>query len=150
MELGDLIFRRRNELGFTQQQLGDRIGASQSYISGLETNRQTSTSGHLVRRLAEVLQLDEAQLLRAGGYVYTAGQSDAVELFVDVLRNLDTSSRDSLIAQLRGLRELQTGTHLNDDTVYSEIYKRISQLSDGQRRRALKAVLTVLDSLTAE
>lgn len=47
--IGEVIRKRRNEVGLTQVELGERLGASQSYINRLEAGRINITIGQLGR-----------------------------------------------------------------------------------------------------
>jgi len=63
--LGQLIKRRRKELGLTQEQLANLCGYDRSTIAGIETDRQgVSRDGAI--RLEQALQLPPGSVARQG------------------------------------------------------------------------------------
>ncbi|MDE6581601.1 MAG: DUF3791 domain-containing protein [Duncaniella sp.] len=52
-EIGNLFFRRRKELGLTEQQLGEKVGVSKSEISNIENGKGITFD--TVNRLADAL-----------------------------------------------------------------------------------------------
>ncbi|MDE6415698.1 MAG: DUF3791 domain-containing protein [Duncaniella sp.] len=52
-EIGNLFFRRRKELGLTEQQLGEKVGVSKSEISKIENGKGITFD--TVNRLADAL-----------------------------------------------------------------------------------------------
>ena len=65
MNLGEIIRRRREELGLTQDQVSVIAGISKPYLSNVETGRAKNppTDG-VLESLAEALQIEPAELLR--------------------------------------------------------------------------------------
>jgi transcriptional regulator with XRE-family HTH domain len=61
---GDILFRRRKELGLTQSQLASRIGVQPNYIVYLEKGERRP-SDRTLRRVAEALGLDKGDLYLA-------------------------------------------------------------------------------------
>jgi ribosome-binding protein aMBF1 (putative translation factor) len=55
-QLARIVIRRRADLGFTQEQLAERMGTSHSAISRIESG-QHSTSVQTLQRLAEALEM---------------------------------------------------------------------------------------------
>ena len=47
--VGEEIRRARRELAFTQRELADRLGASQSYVANVEAGRENLTLGKLAQ-----------------------------------------------------------------------------------------------------
>ena len=60
--LGEAIMLRRRRLGLRQQDLSERTGISQSYISGVERGLRPMNLDTL-RRIAAALETTPAQLL---------------------------------------------------------------------------------------
>lgn len=58
---GQILFRRRKELGLTQSQLAGMIGVQPNYIVYLEKGER-HPSDRTVRRVAEALGLDKGEL----------------------------------------------------------------------------------------
>ncbi len=65
MNLGDIIRRRREDLGITQDQVSVLSGISKPYLSNIETGRAKNppTDG-VLESLADALRMDQADLLR--------------------------------------------------------------------------------------
>ena len=55
MSLGDRIKSRRNELGWTQEELARRLGVRQNVVSRLEAGGVKTPNLPMIRRLARVL-----------------------------------------------------------------------------------------------
>ncbi len=55
MRIGDIVKRKRLELGLTQQELEDRSGVTQSMISKLEKGSAENVSVDVLRKLAKAL-----------------------------------------------------------------------------------------------
>lgn len=55
--LGEIVFKRRKELGLSQVELAERADMTQPQVSRLETGGATPTIG-LLRRLAKALEAD--------------------------------------------------------------------------------------------
>ena len=55
MTIGQRIRRRRQELGWSQRELAQRVSTRQATIADLERGAQKETSTALIRRLAKVL-----------------------------------------------------------------------------------------------
>lgn len=66
---GQRIKRRRRELGLTQRQVADKLEIDFTYLSKLENDRGEAAGEKTVRRLAEVLEDDEEELLALAGKV---------------------------------------------------------------------------------
>jgi transcriptional regulator with XRE-family HTH domain len=55
MTIGERIRKRRQELGWSQRALAQRVSTRQATIADLERGAQKETSTALIRRLAKVL-----------------------------------------------------------------------------------------------
>jgi transcriptional regulator with XRE-family HTH domain len=60
--LGELLKTRREDLGFTQRELAQKIGVEASYSAFIESGRR-KPSIKLVGRIADVLDVDRQELL---------------------------------------------------------------------------------------
>ena len=69
MSIGEEIKKNRNEKGFTQDELAEKIGISRNYISDLENNRYTP-SVKTLSKIAVVLQMDLNFLLEMSEIQY--------------------------------------------------------------------------------
>ena len=52
-DIGDMIFKTREEMGWTQAQLAEKLGVSHTYISHLEAGRRSTSLG-LMRAIAKL------------------------------------------------------------------------------------------------
>ncbi len=66
---GQRIKKRRRELGLTQRQVAANLEIDFTYLSKLENDRGEPAGEKTVRRLAEVLEDDEEELLALAGKV---------------------------------------------------------------------------------
>jgi transcriptional regulator with XRE-family HTH domain len=71
--LGAFIRERRRALDLTQSQLADRLGWVQERISLLEHGKYGTPSLPLFASLAEALEVDQAALLSAAGFLSSSG-----------------------------------------------------------------------------
>ena len=55
-EIGSLFFKRRKELGLTQNQLGEKVGVTKSEISKIENGRGITFS--TINKLSEALGVE--------------------------------------------------------------------------------------------
>ena len=60
--VGENIRRRRLELRLTQQELGDRLGVTQTYISDVEQGKRSPRLGRMAA-IAEALEVTPSYLL---------------------------------------------------------------------------------------
>lgn len=63
MHVGNILKERRLELGFTQQELEERSGVTQSMISKLEKGTAHNISVEALRKLAKALNCSVTDLL---------------------------------------------------------------------------------------
>jgi transcriptional regulator with XRE-family HTH domain len=61
----ELLRERRKELGLTQKAVAERIGATASYISLLESGKSLPPPRPMVKALAYALQMDPESLWQA-------------------------------------------------------------------------------------
>lgn len=66
--LGELIRRERTRRGWTQADLGDRIGVDRSYISQIETNARKWPQ-ELIPALSDTLKIPEVDMAVAAGLI---------------------------------------------------------------------------------
>ena len=63
MSLGQIIRKRRHQLGITLDEVSTKIGFSKPYLSTIETSKvKNPPSDHLLRKLEEVLQIEPGLL----------------------------------------------------------------------------------------
>lgn len=61
-KMGEIISRRRKNLGLSQKQLAERAGIDRAYLSHLETGR-TNPSIEVFMKVASALKLKPSRLL---------------------------------------------------------------------------------------
>ncbi len=72
MSLGEVIRRRREELGLTQDQVAPRVGISKPYLSNIETDRvKNPPSDGVLRKLERALEFAQGELRRIAHLVRT-------------------------------------------------------------------------------
>ena len=59
-----MIKQRRRELGLSQRALARRVGASDAYITQLETRERINPSLHVLKKLAKALKVTVAELMK--------------------------------------------------------------------------------------
>lgn len=105
--VGQLIRERRLEKGWSQTELGQRVGRSQRYVSGLETGARRATRDAALAPLADALDIPYDELLVAAGLVHTRNAALQLRRLSDDL-NADERTRleeahaklDSFLVQL--------------------------------------------------
>lgn len=72
MAIGQMIRRRREQLGMTQDQVSQRAGISKPYLSNIETDRvKNPPSGQVLRRLETAMRFEACELTRAADLART-------------------------------------------------------------------------------
>jgi transcriptional regulator with XRE-family HTH domain len=104
--LGEVIRARRIELGWTQEELAERVSADceyvrQSEISRIENGRIALPRRERLERLAQVLALPLGELLARSGWAGAETQFGPSAIEADAVRTTDgkwNGPRDALIA----------------------------------------------------
>ena len=110
MMLGELIKKRRNELGMSRNALAVAAGISHTEINRIETGDRKQPSVIVLNSLASALSISQEDLMKAAGYMpsdnisaverafpglKTEKQRQTVETIVDGLsRNSDLADED--------------------------------------------------------
>jgi transcriptional regulator with XRE-family HTH domain len=76
--LGDLVRRRRRELGLTQTQLGQRTGWVQERISLLESGKYGTPSLPALAMMADALETSLAEVLTSAGFQELADEAASI------------------------------------------------------------------------
>lgn len=66
--LGQLVRDRREALGLSLRQLGQRIGTTDTTVMRIESGEIANPRGEVLRALAEALEVPSADLFAAAGY----------------------------------------------------------------------------------
>jgi transcriptional regulator with XRE-family HTH domain len=72
LTLGQLVRERRDALGLSLRQLGQRIGATDTTVLRIESGEIKNPRGDLLRTLTEALDVPSADLFSAAGYTVPA------------------------------------------------------------------------------
>jgi phage repressor protein C with HTH and peptisase S24 domain/DNA-binding XRE family transcriptional regulator len=93
MGLGEIIRKRREQQGFTQDQLAQQAGISKPYLSNIETGKaKNPPSDEVLRALERGLSFDPGQLTRLAHLVRTPidvrEEHELLEAEVNKLRNV--------------------------------------------------------------
>ncbi len=91
LALGAIVRRRRRERGLTLAALARLVPMSASNLSRIELGTQGPPADEIIRRIADALDADEDELLKAAGH-YPAGEGFEAK----VLAQLEAISRDIL------------------------------------------------------
>ena len=103
---GGRIQRLRRERNLTQRDVASKLGIDFTYLSKLENNRGDAPGEETVRRLAQVLGVDEEELLAAAGKLPAALRDRAQQdvEFARFLRRLPDISDKQLRAISKQLK----------------------------------------------
>lgn len=77
-DLGTTVRDLRQARGWTQQELADRLGVSQRWVSDVENGRTTMPRLARLRRLADTLGVDRGVLIAAADYASRRELADAI------------------------------------------------------------------------
>ena len=77
MEIGEMIKKRREKLGFSQRQLAYLSGVSNTEIKRIEDGDRKQPSQEILKKLATPLRINYEELLKAAGY-YVSNIPDAI------------------------------------------------------------------------
>lgn len=67
--VGEYIKKTRNKRGYTLDELSERVGYSNPYLSQIENGRRGVPSPDLLKKLAKTLDVSYIHLLQKAGYV---------------------------------------------------------------------------------
>jgi transcriptional regulator with XRE-family HTH domain len=88
MELGNLIKKKRTDLGLTVRSLAEKSGVNNGYISLIENGKTKKPSPDILRKLSNSLELDYSSLMMMAGYYdkvfeqeYTEFDNGRIDLF---------------------------------------------------------------------
>jgi transcriptional regulator with XRE-family HTH domain len=103
---GQRIKRKRRDLELTQRDVAERLEIDFTYLSKLENDRGEPPGERTIKRLAEVLQEDEEDLLALAGKVPEELRDRAQRdlAFARLVRRLPDVSKKELEAISRRLR----------------------------------------------
>ena len=94
--LGDFVRLRREELDLDQSELARRLGVNQQTVSKWEQARAVPRPAR-IGRLAEVLRVEVADLMRYAGYLPAATGAPADEPFPRLLEEVSGLTNEQLV-----------------------------------------------------
>lgn len=142
---GAFIRERRRALGLTQTQLADRLGWLQERVSLIENAKYGMPSLPAIERMAPLLDVTMAQLLRQAGYDLEHSESDVQSAAVSlVLHKLSTIEADDLEGSLQQVADLL------HDALGAEKFDAFVLEPEGRGLRALGVSDTPLGRLERE
>jgi len=98
MDIGKRLKKHRNQLGLSQKKLSTHTGISQSFISSIESNKQSPTINTL-ERICEVLGITIAEFFSKPNNTVP----DSFKPLLDNVRQLSPNQRENLINFLKSL-----------------------------------------------
>ena len=98
MDIGKRLKKYRSQMGLSQKKLSTHTGISQSFISSIESNKQSPTINTL-ERICEVLGITIAEFFSKPNNTVP----DSLKPFLDNVRQLSPDQREHLINLLQSL-----------------------------------------------
>lgn len=127
--LGDAIRAARKDLGWTQQELADRIESSQSYISLLENGDVDQPGMRLLSRIAVALNIDLNDLLMDSGWPDVSAYVEELQEAQEALAGL-SGRRIEIIEMLADMPEDETEKIWSFTAFLREERARYDELED--------------------
>lgn len=104
-ELGRLLKKRREELGFTLREVQDKAGLSNAYLSQIENGKVSQPTPSTLRKLSDHYEVPYNRLLELAGHPIEAGQVKLVQFRTSTgTEELSESEERELLDYLRYLR----------------------------------------------
>ncbi|MCK8061337.1 MULTISPECIES: helix-turn-helix domain-containing protein [unclassified Fusibacter] len=132
LNIGQLIKKRRKELGMTQEEFANAIGMGRSSITFIET-RGNETTIELLIKIADALDCDLSYFLKPSQYAWNAPQIIAKPI-----------ESVQIIDQLNSKEYVDDLDPLSKDFYYSFIHKLDSNIKDRAKREAITEVMSDL------
>lgn len=102
--IGQRIRKARKRLGYTQEQLADRMQTTKSMISYYE-NDHGDLKQSMISEFADILNTS-VEFLMCGNSPYIEFDEDALEAAI-IMSHLDARTRNLLLVQMRALAKSQ-------------------------------------------
>lgn len=132
--LGDLVMHRRRELGLTQQELSQRAGMSQEWVSTLERGRIHQPRVTALRALARELRLPADELVVAVGVTQSRQVARSIVM--------DDDSSPELVSAVEGLHRLSP-QNLRHARYMIDALISLEKSADGEHRQDDHSEITV-------
>ena len=98
-KFGERLKARRKEKGLTFVELEALSGVDKSYLNRIEQGKRYP-SAHILRKLAEPLEIDERELLKMAGYLSPDRTDDRVSKFKDSLKGEIRQAMSNLLEKV--------------------------------------------------
>jgi transcriptional regulator with XRE-family HTH domain len=150
--LGRFVRERRQTLGLTQQQLGDRLGWVQERISLLEGGKYGTPSIAALAGLAEALEVPQAELLRSAGYLDPTEPVQMTEPVVQRVAGASPARTDPAERQewIAGLNRESSRLFHQVSALQNNLYQVQEQIEVAdQLRQRMKTTRRQIEILTA-
>lgn len=146
--LSDMIMNAREEKKISQRQLALLTGVSNSEISMIENGKRQKPSINILKKIAEVLELDFEEMLEVLGYINTEGfdnniqslTSEEKKFIVDAIqekwnKNQNTVNNPSLsnkedIYNILFNQSILQSQHQNLKELYPKGYKKFLKIAN--------------------
>lgn len=104
--LGEVLRKRRLQLGLSLRQVEDKTGISNAYLSQLETQKITQPTPSILRRISELYDLSYPRLLNLAGHPVPSLRNDNKVVFrtSQGLEEINKEEEKELLNYLRFLR----------------------------------------------
>lgn len=105
MELGELIRELRKKRGFTQRQLAQLAGISNTEVKRIEDGKRKQPSQEILKKLAKPLGISYEEILKAAGYYipssipdsYPVGEFTKVPIYGEIRAGNPTLAQEEII-----------------------------------------------------
>ena len=97
--VGAMVRARREALGLSLQELGERVGCAKSYLSAIENHRRGTPSDEVLGRIEGAMMMAAGSLLEAGRWERSM-EAGGESVQRDVLRLRDAERAGSRLAEL--------------------------------------------------
>lgn len=128
-EIGTYIANLRTEKKWSQRELAERSGISNTEISRLEAGKRTSPTPATLRALADALQTEYRDLMKLAGYIEEVHDKD--KFFELVFKD----SNDNVVDVRRGVKEM-----FRRDEEWANVAYRVSKELTDEDREILKGM----------
>ncbi len=104
--VGEVLKKRREELGVTLREVEDKVAISNAYLSQLENGKISQPSPSVLRKLADFYKVSYARLMELAGHpTVTAKERKAVFFRTSTgLQEITKDEEKELVEYLRFLR----------------------------------------------
>lgn len=115
MEMADRIKERRKAMGFTQTELGEKLGLQASAIAKYENGRVENIKRSTIADMAKVLECSPAYLMGWSDFVEDVDGNEKYNVYVNVPAS---SANEAIFVAMKGMLEI---------TGYKEMAKSLTQ-----------------------